>query len=115
MRSICVTKPIHCLVHKLVDATRIPSRTIWDMQRLHIVIVHLDATDIDVCLQVALELLAAAVIDVRVRPCAQLAPADEVALPGVRIHELLQHKKACEALNALNGPLEYLDTILIMS
>lgn len=90
MRSVQCMKGTHSLVlHKLVDTARVSPRTIRNMQRLHVVIVHLRATDVNVGLQVSRELLAAAVVDLRVRASAQLASVGEVALPSIRVNKAL--------------------------
>ena len=80
------------------------------MQPLHVVIVHLKTADVDVCLQVALELLplASDISDIRVWTGAQLAPVVQVVLSSISITKPLQHEETRETLDMVDGPLEYL-------
>ena len=110
MTSIQIMENTHSLVHELVDAACVPPRTIWNMQPLHVVIVHLKTADVDVCLQVALELLplASGISDIRVWTGAQLAPVVQVVLSSISITKPLQHEETRETLDMVDGPLEYL-------
>lgn len=105
----------HGLVHKLVDPASIPSRSVRDVQRHDVVVVHLQTPDIDVGLQVALVLpLAAGVsVECRIRARAELAPVDQVSLPTVGVDEPLEHKEASESLDTLDGSLEDLKGNLV--
>ena len=77
------------LVHQFIDLTSVPPWAIRNMERLHVVIIHLEITNIDHRLQVTIELLAATAVVLDVRPRAQPAPVDKIALPTVRVEESL--------------------------
>ena len=110
MTSIQLMENTYSLVHELVDATCVPPMTIWNMQPLHVVIVHLETANVDVRLQVALELLplAPTMSDIGIRTCAQLAPIVQVVLSSVSITKPLQNQETRETLDMVDGSLEYL-------
>ena len=109
-------RSVQCMkgTHKLVDTARVSPRTIRNMQRLHVVVVHLQAANVDIRLQITLELLlATSIVDVRIGAATQAATVRQVFLPGIVVRKPLKDNQPRKPFHALYRSFEYL-TLLSM-
>ena len=102
------------LVHELVDPASIPSGAVGNVKRDDVVVVHLQAANVDVRLQITLELLlATSIVDVRIGAATQAATVRQVFLPGIVVRKPLKDNQPRKPFHALYRSFEYL-TLLSM-